>query len=123
MTRSVFQPPAKRAAALAAPLLALATLGLAAPAHADTALSADVTCDAGNSRWVCDASVSGGSGSYSYSWSAVTNAGFFSGLASSSAYGPCRTNMPAGVQVTVTDTATGASVSAPGRFFCYAIAP
>ncbi|MER7578364.1 hypothetical protein [Kitasatospora sp. NPDC097691] len=123
MTRSVFQSSIRRLGALTAPLLALATLGLAAPAHADAAPSVTVLCDSGNSVWSCDAYATGGSGNYSYSWSAVANAGFYSGLTASSAYGPCRTNLAAAVQVTVTDNGTGATVSRQGRFFCYSIAP
>ncbi|MER7773305.1 hypothetical protein [Kitasatospora sp. NPDC096140] len=123
MTSSVLQASTRRLGVLAAPLLALATLGLAAPAHADAAPSVTVLCDSGNSVWSCDAYATGGSGNYSYSWSAVSNAGFFSGRTAPSAYGPCRTNLAATVQVTVTDNGTGASVTQQGRFFCYAIAP
>ncbi|MFE6049949.1 hypothetical protein ACFQ6N_04285 [Kitasatospora sp. NPDC056446] len=123
MTRSVLPSSTRRLGVLAAPLLALATVGLAAPAQADAAPSVTVVCDAGNSVWSCDANATGGSGSYSYSWSAVGNAGFYSGTTASSAYGPCRTNLAAVVQVTVTDNGTGAGVFRQGRFFCYAIAP
>ncbi|MEU8922469.1 hypothetical protein AB0D10_16245 [Kitasatospora sp. NPDC048545] len=128
MNRSVSQSPTRRLGALTAPLLALATLGLAAPAHAatahaTTAPSVTVVCDSGNSVWSCDAYAAGGSGNYSYSWTAVGNAGFYSGLTAPGAYGPCRTNLAAAVKVTVTDNGTGASVSRQEGFFCYAIAP
>ncbi|MBV6703047.1 hypothetical protein [Kitasatospora aureofaciens] len=124
MIRSALQPSTRRIGALAAPLLALAALGLAAPAHADGALGVSMSCEGvGNSAWLCDATASGGSGAYSYSWTPLVNANVTSGGATESAFGRCRSNNVATVQVTVTDTSTGATASQQDRFYCYVIAP
>ncbi|MER7753348.1 hypothetical protein [Kitasatospora sp. NPDC097643] len=123
MIRSALQPRARRLAALAAPLLALATLGLATPAQAATAPSVTAFCDSGYGTFSCGAIASGGSGSYGYNWTAVQNAGFVSGTTTDSADGKCRINYAASVQVTVTDLGTGATTTRQAHFFCYATAP
>ncbi|TQF06380.1 hypothetical protein E6W39_34430 [Kitasatospora acidiphila] len=124
MLSSVLRPSTRRLGALAAPLLALATLGLAAPAHATGTLSVSGYCEGeGNSVFTCDATASGGSGNYAYQWTPQGFSGIIAGQGTPSLYSHCPPSTADRVNLTVTDLTTGATGTDQFGFYCYVIAP
>jgi hypothetical protein len=103
-----------------------AAIMLPTPAHAG-GLSVSITCEStqpGNQYQMpmfCDAYVSGGSGSYTYDFYGISNAGI-SGTFGASANGLCNTGTWASAGVSVSDT-WGNSGSATSIFRCYPEAP
>ena len=80
---------ARRAAAPLAALLAVAALGVAAPAHA-AGLSAQATCSSsGSGHFACIATVSGGTAPYAYAWTPIFNAAIRNGANSALVIGFC----------------------------------
>lgn len=125
MTRTAPRPSVRRLGALAAPaLLALATLGVAGPAHASTTLSVSVDCTVdglmpgrpSSEQFDCDAGVGGGTGSYSYAWTGLVNADFWEADVADG-WGTCGIGPRSTVKVTVTDSA-GDTGSAQESFLC-----
>ncbi|MFE0460582.1 hypothetical protein ACFW1A_15185 [Kitasatospora sp. NPDC058965] len=94
---------ARRRTLLAAPLLTLAALGLAAPAHATGTLPVGVQCSGeGRGLFDCSAVPVGGAG-YSYTWTPVYNAWITSGAGTAGILGRCNVDDLVIVSVTVTD--------------------
>jgi hypothetical protein len=125
-------PNIQRSRLMVAALVALSFIGLCSspsPAAAST-LSATMYCTGlggGPPRgyFYCNASVSGGSGSYSYLWQLSSNALIDSqsnGSSSSHIDGSCRSNYSYTVTFTVTDS-LGATASSISRGFCSTIQP
>jgi hypothetical protein len=113
---------ARRAAAPLAALLAVAALGVAAPAHA-AGLGATANCDSsGNGHFVCVATASGGTAPYAYAWTPIFNAVIRNGANGRVATGLCDVGRQSVLGLTVTD-ATGASTTTTGALDCTGIAP
>ncbi|MFE9428323.1 hypothetical protein ACFYNO_35845 [Kitasatospora sp. NPDC006697] len=120
----------RSAARLAAPLLlALAAFGAtAAPAHAATPLTAGFGTGACTDdglypgkvnvdEFDCSAWASGGTGSYTYTFSGVANATFRGSFSPDDGWGICVLGQRTTVQVTVTDS-SGATATAQTSFIC-----
>ncbi|WP_042377655.1 hypothetical protein [Streptacidiphilus melanogenes] len=119
----------KLSARLAAPLLlALATFGVATPAHASTPLTAGFGVGACTDdglmpgkvnvdQFDCSAWASGGTGSYTYTFSGVAYATFLGYISPDDGWGMCNEGQHATVQVTVTDS-SGATATARTTFLC-----
>ena len=73
-------------------------------------------CEGGGGQFVCDAEVTGGSGSYTFSWTGVGS--HYDSGNWSTAYGNCRVGYNYTARVTVTDS-TGASISRGQTRYCY----
>lgn len=115
----------RRMLGLLAATCALALAPLTPSAAAPNALDVSVFCENLGMRnnqgsFSCDAFASGGTGDYSYSWSAVQNATILENWGSY-IYGSCAINQSARVNVVVTDS-SGVSVSKIGRVLCRKVA-
>ncbi|MCC9311089.1 hypothetical protein LN042_29170 [Kitasatospora sp. RB6PN24] len=120
----------RTAVRLAAPLLlALATFGVAAPAHATTTLTTGFGVGACTDdglmpgkvnvdEFDCQAWASGGTGSYTYTFTGVVNATFLGYMSSpDDGWGMCNDGQHTTIQVTVTDS-SGATATARTSFLC-----
>ncbi|HEU4324297.1 MAG TPA: hypothetical protein VFS21_14185 [Roseiflexaceae bacterium] len=74
------------------------------------------------SNFACNASPTGGTGSYSYSWSGSGGVLWFNFLDTGSMTGGCRNGVRSQVTLTVTDS-VGNTGSASNYFVCYEIVP
>ncbi|KPL90353.1 hypothetical protein [Herpetosiphon geysericola] len=102
-------------------VLAVAPLVPAAAAPLFGPLTAGVDCYSNGIQhnrgaFACDAYASGGTGLYSYTWSAGLNADIMQN-AGSSVYGGCTLGRTGRVNLVVTDS-SGASVAVVGRWYC-----
>lgn len=102
-------------------VLAVAPLVPAAAAPLAGPLTAGVDCYSlgvqhNRGAFACDAYASGGTGLYSYTWSAGLNADIMQ-HAGSSVYGGCTLGRTGRVNLVVTDS-SGASVAVVGRWYC-----
>jgi hypothetical protein len=112
---------------LVAVLLVVCAVAAAQPAHAATLTVNSVTCwqtgtypadPANYGTYACTANVSGGTGSYSYTWTVSTGwspGGTFSG--GQTITGNCKYNTVRINSVTVTDS-SGATASGTGSIVC-----
>ncbi|WP_110515135.1 hypothetical protein [Herpetosiphon llansteffanensis] len=100
---------------------ALAFTPLAPAAAAPQSLTVGVSCYSNGIQhnrgaFACDAYASGGTGLYSYTWSAGPNADIMQN-AGSSVYGGCTLGRTGRVNLVVTDS-NGASVAVVGSWYC-----
>lgn len=101
--------------------LVLAPLTPAAAAPQAGPLTVGVSCYSNGIQYnrgafACDAYVSGGTGSYSYSWSPALNADIMQN-GGDYVLGSCTLGRTARVNLVVTDS-SGASVASVGRLYC-----
>lgn len=75
-------------------------------------------CESGASRFTCDSTVSGGTGSYSGCWQA-TNVWYFTSVSDYGATGSCAAGNGVSMRLTVSDSA-GATASKSTSFYCSA---
>ena len=111
----------RRMLGLLAATCALALAPLTPTAAAPQALTVGVSCYSNGIQYnrgsfACDAYVSGGTGSYSYSWSPALNADIMHN-GGDYILGSCTLGRTARVNLVVTDS-SGASVASVGRFYC-----
>jgi hypothetical protein len=103
-------------------MAALTLILVGATSQAQTASAAGplsftfFNCEGGGGQFICDAEVTGGSGSYTFSWTGVAGHNDYGNA--SYAYGYCQIGKNYTARVTVTDS-TGASISRGQTRPCY----
>ena len=111
---------------LAVALFAVA-VSAAQPAHAATLTITDLYCEGiGSGRYFCDATVTGGAGGNTYTWTRKPSGSIYTDTFTTTDSGTgvrgCMVNYSYAVTLTVTDS-SGAAASAKSSFYCYKIAP
>jgi hypothetical protein len=125
---SALRASARRLGVLAAAplLLGLAGFATATPAHAaDTLTAGSLGCETDGYmpgkvnvlQFDCGVWASGGTGSYTYSWTGIANGSFFYGANTDDGWGMCDQGQRSTVLVTVHDSA-GDTASVQTGFLC-----